>query len=127
MAAHEVTLAEVVAFVGTASETDLDRIDSVRRSRKRVLDEERGASLQTGDRVRIVNVRPKYLTEMECTIKAIAGGRAFIEPVPSTPEYQLHRVSRYLVSGVMRCQLTMLEKVSSPSLTSGTEDSTDVR
>ncbi|MGW1976671.1 hypothetical protein [Streptomyces sp. NPDC001889] len=87
-----------------ADEDALGRIQSALNQRTRTLREVRAAAVTKGARVRIDNIKPKYLTDLTGTVTAIKQNRtraiATVELDPDSTD--LLRERTYVPAGVER-------------------------
>lgn len=99
-------ISSVLTFIVTqATQEDLTRIYEACRVRNDSLARTTAILLRKGDKVRLVNIRPKYLSGLEGTVELVKGKTAtilFTERLPG----------RYSFQNSARVPTACLEKIS---------------
>jgi len=97
MSANGTTLEQVVGYIiSQADETAVTHIANALRERQKALHSIRAAAVTEGTRVRIVNIKPKYLAGLEGEVTRIEPGRSqtyanVLLDEASTQELRLNR------------------------------------
>lgn len=103
-------LEKMLVLISKADNDELDILVTAIKARHRVLHHEKTAQamrlLEVGDRVRLMNLKPRYLNGIQGTIIARTGTKFSVEMDQSAPSR-----AQYRYGGIVRCPAGCLELI----------------